>query len=231
VSRRPRAIVINNDHPTSAYGAARLAAIFDAAFETEVATQLAGFAPAHDWLASLRADALVLSGSELSLTSPVKWMLEEEELLRAAVDTSLPVLAICFGHQLLGHAFGAGLVTREKRVGLFDVTRVGNDPVFAGLGATVSVPEQHSDQLDAVPDGFELVATSDYCPVQAIRHARLPVYGVQFHPCYGDGVFDADEAWDELGWEGTFVHDGGAILDNAVRILADGAGQGKRSTA
>jgi GMP synthase-like glutamine amidotransferase len=230
VSRRPRAIVINNDHPASAYGAGRLAAVFEAAFETEVVTQLAGFAPAAEWLGSRRADALVLSGSELSLTSPVRWMLEEEELLRVAVDSSLPVFAICFGHQLLGHAFGAGLVTKEKRVGLFDVTQVGNDPVFAGLGATVSVPEQHSDQLDAVPGGFELIATSDYCPVQAIRHEELPVYGVQFHPCYGDGVFAEDEAWEELGWEGPFVHDGGAILENAMRILADAArGGGRRA--
>jgi len=220
-SGRPRAIVINNDHPSSEYGATRLAEAFADAFEARIVTQVEGFAPARDWLASHGADALVLSGSDLSLTSPAAWMLEEEDLLRAAVGAGLPVLAICFGHQLLGEAFGSELVSRQKRVGLFDVAPVGDDPVFSGLGEAVLVPEQHSDQIVGVPDGFDLIATSDYCTVQAIRHRELPVYGLQFHPCYGEGVFDEDEAWEALGWEGPFQHDGAQILGNAVRVMAE----------
>jgi GMP synthase-like glutamine amidotransferase len=138
---------------------------------------------------------------------------------REAAALRVPTLAVCFGHQLLGLAFGAGIARTAKRIGLYEVVPLSDDPLFAGLPDGATVPEQHQDQLDRVPDGFELVATSDYCRVQAMRHARLPVYGVQFHPCYGDDVFDADDAWEETGLRGRFTHDGARILANAVGIF------------
>ncbi len=218
----PRVIVVNNDHPASEYGANRLADVFSSAFEPEVVTPECGFRGGPGWLASHGARALVLSGSERSVTERESWMLEEEELLRAVVDAGVPVLAICFGHQLLAEAFGADLVTREKQTGLFEIRSLGDDPVFEGAGETMIVPEQHSDQVAAVPRPFALIATSDYCPVQVMRHVEAPaVYGMQFHPCYAEGVFEADEEWAELGLEGPFRHDGELILRNAVRIMRE----------
>jgi len=87
------------------------------------------------------------------------------------------------------------------------------------------VPEQHSEHVPSVPAGFRLVATSDYCLVQAIQHEEAPVYGFQFHPCYDDGVFDADEAWAAVRVERPLSHDGAAILERVVSVLADAAGR------
>jgi GMP synthase-like glutamine amidotransferase len=132
------------------------------------------------------------------------------------------VLAVCFGHQLLGEAFGAGIVTREKRVGLFEVTLADRDPAFDGLEGVAVLPEQHADQLSSVPEGFHLIATSDYCPIQAMRHDSAPVYGTQFHPCYGEDVFDADEEWAKLAsLRGRFDHDGARVLANVSRLFAE----------
>jgi len=219
VSRRPRAVVLSNDAPDSDYGARHLAAAFEAAFETEIVEPQGGLGDPGAWLASHRADALVLSGSERSVTDRLSWMTEEADLLVTAVALRVPTFAVCFGHQLLGQAFGAGIVRDTKRIGLHDVVPLLGDPLFAGLSGRATVPEQHQDRLDRVPDGFELVATSDYCRVQAIRHAEIPIYGVQFHPCYGDDVFDADDAWEETGLRGRFTHDGARILANAVGVL------------
>jgi GMP synthase-like glutamine amidotransferase len=225
LSNLPRAIVVNNDHPESSYGAGRLASAFAAAFETEIIIPSDNPGRLLDRISSHSVDVLVLSGSDRSVLEEDGWMLAQEDLLRETVRLGFPTLAICFGHQLLGKALGATIVTDVKRVGLFEVTPVARDPVFAGVGASALVPEQHSDQIEGVPEGFELIATSHYCAVQAIRHCRAPVYGMQFHPCYGGDVFEADEEWAELGYEGSFEHDGGLILGNTVRVIAGALGR------
>lgn len=219
MSRRPRALVLSNDVPNSDYGARHLAAAFEAAFDTEIVEPLGGFGAPRAWLAAHRADTLVLSGSERSVTERLPWMKEEADLLVEAVALRVPTLAVCFGHQLLGEALGAKVVRDRKRIGLYEVVPLSDDALFAGLPGRATVPEQHQDQLDRAPDGFELVATSDYCRVQAMRHVGAPVYGVQFHPCYAGDVFDADDAWEETGLRGRFTHDGARILANAVGIL------------
>jgi GMP synthase-like glutamine amidotransferase len=221
LSRRPRAVVINNDDPASDYGARHLAAAFEPAFETAIQSPIGGLADPRRWLDEQRADALVLSGSERSVTEDLPWMREEAELLRSAVDRGTPILAICFGHQLLARAFGGPIVTGEKHIGLFEIEPIGADPVFAGAGERLVVPQQHADQVGAVPVDFELIATSGYCPIQAIRLAGTFVYGMQFHPCYEADVFGADEEWGELGFEGPFVHDGALVLGNASRLFAE----------
>ncbi|MFH1502417.1 MAG: gamma-glutamyl-gamma-aminobutyrate hydrolase family protein [Candidatus Eisenbacteria bacterium] len=221
MSSRRRAVVISNDEPDSSYGAGRLGAAFAERFDVELVSPLAGFGEPRDWLSRARADALVLSGSDRSVLAELPWMLDEEEILCRAVSSGVPTLAICFGHQLLAKALGAAIVTREKRIGLFEVSALGGDPVFSGLGDKVLVPEQHADQVVELPAGFELIATSGYCRVQAMRHEALPIYGMQFHPCYDDGVFGEDEAWEELDLARSFVHDGARILGNTVRLLAD----------
>lgn len=214
-------IVVNNDDPDSDYGAKHLAAAFAGLFDTEIASPLRGFPLADRWVHGGDADALVLSGSDRSIKEALPWMLEEEALIRGVVQAGIPLLAICFGHQLLGEAFGAGIVTGEKQIGLFDVAVVGGDPAFDGIGEVVTVPEQHADQLVEVPGGFDLIATSDYCPVQAVRHTVAPAYGMQFHPCYEESVFEADEAWEALPHlRGRFHHDGARILANVARTFA-----------
>ncbi len=213
--------MVSNDEPDSSYGAARLAARFEARFETELVNPLEGFGDPARWIRRVGADALVLSGSDRSVLSELPWMLEEEEVLRNAVEGGVPTLAVCFGHQLLAKAFGAQIVTLPKRIGLFEVRPTVPDRMFAGLGETAVVPEQHSDQVSGLPDEFIVTATSSYCPVQAMRHRTRPVYGVQFHPCYDDGVFEADEAWMALDVPRPLSHDGGLLLGNIVALFAE----------
>lgn len=224
MSRRPRVVVLSNDVPNSDYGARHLAAVFSSAFDARIVEPLEGLGDPRAWLAARGTAALVLSGSERSVSQRLPWMEDEKALLVQAVALGIPTLAVCFGHQLLGQAFGAGIVRGEKRVGLFEVGPLGDDPLFAGLGPRALVPEQHEDRLEGVPDGFRLVASSDYCRVQAIVHSAVPVYGVQFHPCYGDDVFDEDDAWETTGLRGRFAHDGARILSNAVRIFREWVG-------
>jgi GMP synthase (glutamine-hydrolysing) len=121
-------------------------------------------------------------------------------LLDLVRETSTPLLGLCGGHQLIGLAFGQAPAPMgrlrpgeidphpdlapgmRKEWGPYPVRVSGDDPLFAGLGDTVVVEQRHFWELKALPAGFVPLATSDSCPIQAIRHRHRPLYGVQFHP-------------------------------------------------
>jgi GMP synthase (glutamine-hydrolysing) len=123
--------------------------------------------------------------------------------------TELPVLGLCGGHQLIAKAFSSDFRTvekledepmRELREGEPDFSpgyhpgwykEIGMqpirvlepaDPLFAGLPETLFMLESHYCEVRALPPGFTLLATSDNCRVQALRHPTRTLYGTQFHP-------------------------------------------------
>ncbi|MCX7732631.1 MAG: gamma-glutamyl-gamma-aminobutyrate hydrolase family protein [candidate division WOR-3 bacterium] len=126
-------------------------------------------------------DAVVLTGSQ--------WMLSERDVsepVRAALRSLLlPVLGICFGHQLLARSFGAEVKRGPEFIDRMERIRFQPWRLFAGLGPEAEMRESHREYV--TPEslerlGWEIGAVSPSCPVEAIRHPRLPLYGVQFHP-------------------------------------------------
>ncbi len=97
----------------------------------------------------------------------------------------IPILGVCLGHQAIGQAFG-GRVVRAQRVmhGKLSPVRHDGRGVFAGLPVPFSVTRYHSLAIarDAVPDDLVVTATADDGEIMGIRHRRLAVEGVQFHP-------------------------------------------------
>jgi len=133
----------------------------------------------HDWSAGpvvldhAGFDAIVLTGSVESVTRALPWAEAEAAFLRRADAAGVPILGICFGGQLLAHAFG-GTVRRmpTKEIGWVEVDSTDPDvpagPWFAW----------HEDEF-MPPPGAEVLARTDIC-VQAFRLG--PHLGVQFHP-------------------------------------------------
>jgi GMP synthase (glutamine-hydrolysing) len=218
VSIRPTLVVLSNDEPDSRYGALHLAASFQHHFDTAIVDPTRGLGEACAWLASSRADALVLSGSDRSVLDPLPWIREEQEVVREAARRGVPVLGVCFGHQLIAGAFGATIVRKPKRVGIFTVDVVRADPILGSVGSTLRAPEQHGEHVACVPDGFDVLARSAECDIEAMRHRDAPLYGVQFHPCYEGDVVDEDEAWSGFD-EARFVHDGAELLARAAAVF------------
>jgi anthranilate synthase component II len=97
----------------------------------------------------------------------------------------IPILGVCLGHQAIGQAFG-GRIVRAQRVmhGKLSPVRHDGRGVFAGLPVPFSVTRYHSLAIarEAVPDDLEVTATADDGEIMGIRHRRLAVEGVQFHP-------------------------------------------------
>ena len=95
-----------------------------------------------------------------------------------------PLLGICAGHQMLGLLYGSEYI-RNKEVEKGNNCQVDiltpEDVLFDGINRdTLSVKQQHSNSI-TLPDDFVLLATSDNCRVQIMRHSSRPLYGTQFH--------------------------------------------------
>ncbi|MEU4291591.1 type 1 glutamine amidotransferase [Kribbella sp. NPDC026596] len=149
-----------------------------------------------------RADghaALILLGGGLlpdaDDTSP--WLKAERELLRATTEHGrVPVLGICLGAQLLAHTFGGEVRGKyglpEKGVTeLHLLPGATEDPLLAGLPATVRAIESHQDQITRLPADAVPLMSSERCPHQMLRIGRS--WGVQFHPEVGA---DRVRRWD-----------------------------------
>ena len=96
-------------------------------------------------------------------------------------ETTLPILGICFGHQLMGLLFGAfGSKMREDRSWQI-VEAFVPCPLFNRLPDEIEMMEDHCETI-SIPAEFELVASSDTCVNEVMQHLIKPLYGVQFHP-------------------------------------------------
>ena len=127
-------------------------------------------------------DVIVFSGAQRLLAEPgvVDGYKNEVDFMKS---TQKPVLGICFGHQLLAIAFGAEVMGMDKKVeGYYMVQRISDNEIFEGLRERFLVCESHQEMVADIPFDFELLAGSPNCPVEVMRHDRLPIFGVQFHP-------------------------------------------------
>ncbi|MDW8049175.1 MAG: glutamine-hydrolyzing GMP synthase [Nitrososphaerota archaeon] len=126
----------------------------------------------------LNVRGLILSGGPLSVYEERAPRLNTELL-----DVGLPVLGICYGHQLL--AYMAGGVVKPAERGEYGVTYVNiTKPVGAleGLSPREKVWMSHSDAVYDLPEEYEVLAYTENCPIAAFKHKSKPIFGVQWHP-------------------------------------------------
>ena len=134
------------------------------------------------------AEALA-SGAAAVLISPGPGTPDEAgislDLVAACAEARLPLLGICLGHQAIGQHFG-GRVTRAPSPQHGKVSEIAHDGggVFAGLPSPFAATRYHSLTLapDSLPDALAVTARAPDGTIQGLRHASLPIHGVQFHP-------------------------------------------------
>ena len=127
-------------------------------------------------------DAAILSGS-YDMLSSARTQAKFAREIDAMKDHGGPALGVCFGHQLLGHAFGSRVVRAATPAkGYRDAEVLRHDPLFRGLPHSIGVYESHHEEVESLPTGFTHLARSSTAEICAMRHSRLPIYGVQFHP-------------------------------------------------
>jgi GMP synthase (glutamine-hydrolysing) len=148
-------------------------------------------------------DGVVLSGSPDMMSeekTKVKFKRESEAIL----ESKVPVLGVCFGHQMMARAFGAEVVKDGKHVLEMVETKVlEEDPIFKGLPKSMMLLESRHEVVRSLPEGFRLLARSATSEIASMKHENRPLYGVQFHP----------ERYTKEN------PDGNRVIGNFVRIL------------
>ncbi len=92
-----------------------------------------------------------------------------------------PVFGICAGHQLTAVIFGSRLIKDvEAEEGKVKVRILKEDPIFLGMKEEIEAEQHHNDSV-SMPADFDLLASSEKCTVQAIKHSSRPIYAVQWH--------------------------------------------------
>ncbi len=127
-----------------------------------------------------------VTGSAAMVTELLPWSEATAAWLRDAAHAGLPLLGICYGHQLLAHALGGhvGYNPAGREMGTVDIDLqqdAQDDALFAGLPAQFAVQATHLQTVLALPEGGRLLATSQQDAACAFRWGKC-AWGVQFHP-------------------------------------------------
>ncbi len=143
--------------------------------------------------ASLRG--AVLTGSWSMVTDREPWSERTAQWLRDAMAAQLPLLGICYGHQLMAHAFG-GVVDyhpRGREIGLHTVQRLpaaAADPLLASLPDRFLAHLTHEQSVLQPPATATVLAGTAHDPHQVLRYGPRAL-SVQFHPEFTAGLMDA----------------------------------------
>lgn len=121
-------------------------------------------------------DAIILSGSSYNLSlEPPEPFREEMNLI---TNSKVPVLGLCFGHQLVAKAFGSQIKTGKLIQGFRPVRIVKNDRIFNHCSSKIYLRQNHQCYVENISDE-QVLATSDTCKIEAIKIGLA--YGFQAH--------------------------------------------------
>ncbi|HUU28255.1 MAG TPA: glutamine-hydrolyzing GMP synthase [archaeon] len=148
--------------------------------EQHVYCEILPFSVTLERLGEINPKAIILSGGPASIYDPGSPRCDP-----LIFSLGVPVLGICYGMQLIGvheQAEVKRAIRREYGKALLSIGNFEN--LFAGFErkGNIRVWMSHGDSLAGVPEGYDLLATTENSPVAAIGNPQKKIYGVQFHP-------------------------------------------------
>ena len=106
------------------------------------------------------------------------------DLIHAAAGR-IPIFGVCLGHQAIGHAFGAKVVSAGRIMhGKLSTIHHDGQGIFQNVPQDFKAVRYHSLALEeaTLPDCLEITARSEDGEIMGVRHKELPVEGIQYHP-------------------------------------------------
>ena len=125
---------------------------------------------------------IIVLGSAASVNDDNKWQQDISDIMIDASANCIPVLGLCYGHQLIGHIYGGKvepLWSGEKKQGE-RIVRLKKSNIW-GEPSTGPLLYSHQDGITEVPPDFEIIADSDLVSTDAIASKSEPVWGFQTH--------------------------------------------------
>jgi len=124
-----------------------------------------------------RPAGLILSGGPASVYAEGAYRMDP-----AILELGIPILGVCYGHQLIAHLAGGEVSAGGAEYGATSMERSADSVLLGELPAAQQVWMSHRDQVTRVPDGFTATASTPGAAVAAMEDSERALFGVQFHP-------------------------------------------------
>ena len=128
-------------------------------------------------------DAIIILGSSCSVHDELEWQINFNNWLIPLIDRKVPMLGICYGHQLLAHLEGATIdyvfERDKKRKGLYQVQIEKSD--FTDKSAA-SFVFSHNEAVVSLGEKWKELGFSNELRNEFIKHTEKPLWGIQAHP-------------------------------------------------
>ena len=163
-----------------------------------------------------QCDAWLITGSKFGVYEDHDWIGKLKEFLRRAYDRDVPIVGICFGHQILAEALGGRVVKSDKGwgVGIHDYPIAEKRDWMTGAKDMLSIQAYHQDQIVDLPEEAKVLAGTDFCP-----NAML-VYGNKALSFQGHPEFREDYATDLIkARRGTLLQED--VADRALETVGN----------
>ncbi len=167
---------------------------------------------------------IILSGGPASVYATDAYGIDE-----SIFGLGIPVLGICYGHQVLAKALGGTVAsTGKSEFGPADLTVSDDGCLFRELPGTQTVWMSHNDAVSVAPEGFTVTASTPDAAVAAMEDRKRGLYGVQFHPevghtQHGQAVLERFLA-DACGARPSWTND--SIIEQSVASIREMVGEG-----
>jgi GMP synthase (glutamine-hydrolysing) len=177
-------IVDPSIHQPEEQGVAEIAREWSGTYRVFEPGRVRGAGPTPD--VGYDADAVVLMGSAASVYDTDDWLAALAAWLRPVLrgQPELPLLGICFGHQLVAHLAGGSVdwirPDHAKRVGV-EPTRLAGCRLVPGEH-WLQVVVSHREEVKSAPDGYRVIADRAGSAIDGLEHRSLPIFSFQFHP-------------------------------------------------
>lgn len=146
------------------------------------------------------ANGYVILGSYSNVEDRLQWQIDLTEFIEKKLLEEIPVLGICFGHQLIADHFGCIITPNsEDRKTSLEGTRIIEIKKnrFGITPKKIELFVAHKFQIKDISNQFEVIATSEDCHYDGIQHCELPFLGLQSHP-EGSLVFARENIFNPL---------------------------------
>ena len=145
--------------------------------EFSVYAELVPYDITREELAGRNPKGVILSGGPASVRSQDAPMPAD-----GIFESGLPVLGICYGHQLIVDRYGGRVKRANREYGSAVLTIDSGAGLLDGMGDSVRAWMSHGDEAEQIPPGFEIIGHTEGSRAAAIASRDAPIYGIQFHP-------------------------------------------------
>ncbi len=146
--------------------------------EASVYCEIVPYTYTIDKIKAKNPQGIILSGGPASV-----YVENAPKITHEIFELGVPVLGICYGGQFIAQEFG-GKVNRadSREYGRVKLNKLSNDKLFDSIKQDTLCWMSHTDYIEMAPEGFEITASSETCPVCAMKNEEKKIYAVQFHP-------------------------------------------------